>query len=356
MIRMRYFTVGPSELYPRFQEFLADALERDIPSLSHRSNEFYGIVHDTREALVSLMRVPADYQVFYAGSATEWMERAVQNMSSERTLHFVSGTFAERFYAFAQEMGRNAYKVRQASDGSFSLDDVPADLQPEMIALTHNETSNGTMITPALFEAVRARFPQALIALDVVSSAPVYPDVFASADMLFLSVQKGFGLPAGLGVALVSPQAIERSAQVASAGLYTGGFHAFTHLAKDAAVDRTPETPNVLGIYLLGRVARDMLDIGVETLRADTALKAQAIYDALERANDAELEPTAQECRSLTTIVAATPGGSEPIIDRLRRDGFAIHTGYGEKKDTHIRIANFAAHRMADVEELASLL
>ncbi|MBM3272557.1 aminotransferase class V-fold PLP-dependent enzyme [Candidatus Kaiserbacteria bacterium] len=352
---MHYFTVGPTEMYPRFQEFLADALERDIPSLSHRSDEFYAIMRDAREALVPLLRVPQDRAIFYAGSATEWMERAVENMSARTTLHFVSGTFSERFYAFAQEMGRDAYKVLQRADGSFSLDDAPAGFNPELVALTHNETSNGTMLASAFLASVRAAYPKALIALDVVSSAPVYSDSFADVDMLFFSSQKGFGLPAGLGVALVSPAAIEKSSAVAQAGVYTGGFHAFAHLAQHAVHDRTPETPNVLGIYLLGRVARDLLSVGIETLRTDTARKAQLIYDTLERSVATELEHDAAY-RSLTTIVAATPSGSAPIIERLKNEGFLIHTGYGERKDSHIRIANFAAHTMGDVERLCALL
>ena len=195
---MKYFTVGPTQPHPRLKEFFDDAWAQDIVSLSHRSETFYQLFRDTRAALIELLRVPADRQLFVAGSATEWMERTVQNMCAHKSVHFVSGTFAERFYAFAQEMGRDAVKVLQKPDGSFDLGDVPQGFAPELIALTHNETSNGTQLSPEFLARVRAAYPQALIAIDVVSSAPVYPDAFADADMMFFSVQKGFGLPAGL--------------------------------------------------------------------------------------------------------------------------------------------------------------
>ena len=353
---MFYFTVGPTQLYPRFREFLDEALANDIASISHRSAQFVELFNTTREALVELLRAPADRQVFYAGSATEWMERCVQNMSSARTLHFVSGTFSKRFYDFALAQGRDARKVDQQPDGSFALAGIPADFAPELIVFTHNETSNGTQVSPEFFEAVRASFPDALIAVDIVSSAPVHHDAFMQADAVFFSVQKGFGMPAGLGVCLVSPRAIARSAELLAAGQYTGAFHSFSRLAEYAAKGNTVETPNVLSMYLLRAIARDLLAHGVETLRAETGKKAALIREALAACGETELEAVLPAYQSQTVIVAKTPGGSKPLIERLKAEGITIASGYGAAKDTHIRIGNFAAQTPTDMERLAALL
>jgi phosphoserine aminotransferase len=91
---MKYFTVGPTQEYPRLREFLSDALSKDIHSVSHRSPLFVDLFHATSESVRTLLRTPADRQVFFAGSATEWMERSIQNLSARNTLHFVSGHFA----------------------------------------------------------------------------------------------------------------------------------------------------------------------------------------------------------------------------------------------------------------------
>lgn len=353
---MFYFTVGPTQEYPRFREFLADALVKDIHSISHRSPQFVDLFHSTTDSVRSLLRVSADRQVFFAGSATEWMERCVQNMSAERTLHFVSGTFAKRFYDFALAQGRDARKVDQKPDGSFDIADIPAEFVPEMIALTHNETSNGTQLSEDLFVQVRAAYPDALIALDIVSSAPVHPDAFTSADVLFFSVQKGFGMPAGLGVALVSPRAIARSAELAAQKNYTGAFHSFAKLSEYALKGNTVETPNVLAIHILDAIARDLSAGGIETLRAETTEKASLIRTALAASSETMLEDIAVPYQSQTVIVAKTPGGSKPLIDRLKGEGITIASGYGAMKDTHIRIGNFAAHTKADMERVAALL
>lgn len=351
---MRYFTVGPTQLYPKYREFLEDALAHDVGSISHRAPFFSDLFHATTDSVRSLLRAPADRQVFFAGSATEWMERSIQNLSTERTLHLVSGTFSKRFFDFAIAQGRDARKLDQAPDGSFDLGSIPEGFSPEMIALTHNETSNGTRLSPECFEAIRARFPGAFLALDIVSSAPVYPDTFTAADVLFFSVQKGFGLPAGLGVALVSPRAIARSNELTQKGSYTGAFHSFAELSEYAQKGHTVETPNVLSIYLLDRVARDLASKGIDMLRTETAEKAAIMRAALTACPDTQLEDIADAYRSETVIVAATPRGSKPVIERLKTAGFTIASGYGSMKETHIRIGNFAAHTLEDMRQLAS--
>ncbi len=352
---MKYFTVGPTQEYPRLREFLSDALSKDIHSVSHRSPLFVDLFHATSESVRTLLRTPADRQVFFAGSATEWMERSIQNLSARNTLHFVSGHFAKRFYDFATAQGKDARKVDQKPDGSFDLSEVPGDFVPEMIAITHNETSNGTRLSPEFFAAVRARFPEALIVLDVVSSAPTFPDAFTAADVLFSSVQKGFGMPAGLGVAVVSPRAVTRATELSSTQ-YTGAFHSFPKLSDYAAKGNTVETPNVLGIYLLNEIARDLNARGIEVLTKETTEKAALIRTALDACGETELEPILPEYQSQTVIVAKTPGGSKPIIDKLKAAGFTIASGYGERKDTHIRIGNFPAHSLTDIQRLVSLL
>ncbi len=352
---MRYFTVGPTQLYPRYREFLDAAFEKDIGSISHRSPLFADLFHATTDSVRTLLRAPEDRQVFFAGSATEWMERSIQNLSTGSTLHFVSGTFSKRFFDLALAQGRDARKVDQEPDGSFDLSRIPEGFVPEMIALTHNETSNGTCLSTEFYETVRAAYPDAYIALDIVSSAPIYPDAFASADVSFFSVQKGFGMPAGLGVVLVSARAIARSADIAASGRYTGAFHSFATLAEYARKGNTVETPNVLGIYLLDMIARDLSSRGIDALRSETAEKATIIRAALSANEETELEPVGDPYRSDTVIVAKTPGGSKPIIERLKGEGITIASGYGSMKETHIRIGNFAAHSIEDMRHLASL-
>ena len=63
---------------------------------------------------------------------------------------------------------------------------------------------------------------QRLLAVDAVSSLP-YPDFdYTILDSVFFSVQKGFGLPAGLGVWMVNDRCIAKAEQLLSRGISIG--------------------------------------------------------------------------------------------------------------------------------------
>jgi phosphoserine aminotransferase len=347
----KYFTVGPSQLNPRFEEFLRRAMDENIGSISHRGERFQRLHADLDNNLKKLFAVPETYSVFYAGSATEFMERVIQNVSVKNTLHFVVGAFSKKFLEIAVSNGRSAVSVPVgAGGGTFSLGDIPADANPELVCATHNETSNGTVLSRDFLDSLRAKFPEALIALDIVSSAPVSDVDLAATDCAFFSVQKGFGLPAGLGVMFVSPAAMARARQIESDGAqYTGSFHSFTSFAKYAEKHQTPETPNVLGMYLLNEACLDFLEKGRAVLMSETEKKAEVIYKTLQESS--RLHPVIQDvkARSRTVIVAAVDGGSKDVLEKMKAKGFVLGAGYGDKKELQVRIGNFPSHSMEDV-------
>ncbi len=353
-----YFTVGPSELHPKFEVFIGRANQEAIGSISHRSERFCKLHADLTQNLKKLFVVPEDYAVFYAGSATEFMERAVQNCAQKNTLHFVNGVFSKKFFEIGQANGKAAVAVAPNDDQSFSLDRVPSGAQPELICLTHNETSNGTTLPRDLWEGVRSMFPESLLAIDIVSSAPTSEIDCAKFDCIFFSVQKGFGLPAGLAAMFVSPRAIRKAEQIegqrtsSGGGQYTGSFHSFVNLLKHAEKHQTPETPNVLGMYLLNETCLDFLARGTATLRAETKEKAALIYAALEEHPALTPLISNKQIQSQTVAVAEAKHGSREIIDALAQKGFVIATGYGAQKESQIRIGNFPSHTKEQVAKL----
>lgn len=352
-----YFTVGPSQLHPKFNEFFAKAMAENTASTSHRGARFAQLFDDLDKNLKTLLNIPTEYSIFYAGSATEFMERIVQNCSTQKTLHFVDGSFSKKFSEISKENGRTNTEVLTRNDGTFSAEDAPTDYDPELICLTHNETSNGTMLSSSFLKSVHNKFPNSLIALDIVSSAPVCDVDFSKIDCAFLSIQKGFGLPAGLGMIFVSPRALQKAKEIEKDNKqYTGSHHSFKNFADYAAKKQTSETPNVLAMYLLNEVCLDYINYGIEKLKDETKIKAELIYKAIEKSNS--LTPLTKNIntRSETIIVAETKNGSKNIVEKLAENGFVVSLGYGDKKDTQIRIGNFPSHSKEQVEKLSELL
>jgi phosphoserine aminotransferase len=353
---MKYFTVGPSQTHPLFEKHLNAAIKADVAQISHRSAYFTQMYIELTTNVKKLFKAPKESEAVFLGSATEFMERAIQNMSTKETLHLLSGNFGERAYVFAKTAGRKAVRVDARADGSISLDDIPSDAQPELIFLTHSETSVGSQLPKSFIESVCDKFPNALIAIDIVSSAPTADIPTTRMDCIFFSVQKGMGLPAGIGVGILSPRAITYSAGLFSEGTYNGLFHSFPALVKQGRENKTLETPNVLLMHLLNEDIKVMLKKGVATMRKEQKEKAKLLYSAIEKSKNVSPAVTNKAWRSETVIVANTPAGSKPIIEAIKKKGILIASGYNKDKEVKVRIANFPQHSKKDIATIAKLI
>ncbi len=335
-----YLTPGPSQVHPTLREYLDDAWEQDIPSISHRGKAFSDIYQQTETALRQLMDIPADYQILFVGSATEAMERIMQSLVASRSHHFVSGAFSSKWLQIAKQLGKNPTSTITPDGHAFA--DLTAPEDTELVCITHNETSTGALF-PAKELAVLTSLPhRPLVALDVVSSAPMIELPWTGLDAVFFSVQKAFGLPAGLGVLIVSPRALAAAHKHEANGLSLGSYHSLPQLSASAQKFQTPATPNVLSIYLLGRVAADMAK-NIKPLRRKTLERANALYKTLEASDYATPFVSDPQWRSPTVVVAEITGGNKALYDSLVQAGLVPGQGYKVYKEAHVRIANFPA-------------
>lgn len=350
-----YFTPGPSQLYFTVEEHYKNAFKMQLGAISHRSSTFTDLYAHTESMIRTLLQVPDDYQVLFLSSATEIWERIVQNCVKETSLHYTYGAFSERFYQTALDYNKQAKEIKFEAGESPRFSPQDWSSNTELIALTQNETSTGLCLPEAEIHAVRAH-SNAQIAVDAVSGLPYYQPDFNCIDHLYFSVQKGFGLPAGLGVWIISPKAIAQNKAMISAGIKTGSYHNLSELLEKAEKKQTPETPNVLSIYLLGKVMEDMLTKGIEAIRRETVYKSTLLYETIKQIPYLHEFVKEEKNRSKTTIVVQTEVDSSKIINSLKDKGLIIGSGYGKYKNDHIRIANFPAHSKEQIELLSDLL
>lgn len=348
-----YFTCGPSQLYPTVAKHFETALYEEIMSISHRSKKFQEIYYFTQKNLRTLLKIPKSHHIFFLCSSLEAMERIIQNCVFKNCLHFVNGSFSRKFYHFAKILKKRPVKIEVPAGVGFDLEKINIPKNTELICLTHNETSTGVS-TPLQYVNLVKQNKKHLIALDIVSSAPYVKVDFSLIDLVFFSVQKGFGLPAGLSVLIISSRAIARSEQLRKKGRSSVGHHNFFSMLEKEKICQTPETPNVLEIYLLGKVCRDMLDVGIAKIRQETEIKAKVIYDYFD--NHPKYKPFVKDpiFRSKTTITIDVQDKSDKIIDRLKTKGMIVNSGYGDFKKSQIRIANFPAHTLNQMQNLLS--
>jgi phosphoserine aminotransferase len=149
---------------------------------------------------------------------------------------------------------------------------------------------------------------------------------------------------------------VEKAQQIAEEGYSLGSYHSIPSFIGKAQKHQTPETPNVLNIYLLAKVSGDMLGKGIDKIRQETEYKAALLYHTLEDLPGFSPFVKTPAQRSKTVIVAECEASSASIIDKLKKSNMVLGGGYGQYKDRHIRIANFPTHSREQVELLADTL
>ena len=351
-----YFTPGPTELYPIVHEAIAQALRDNVCSINHRSNEFIEIYKSTDNALRKLMDIPEENHILFLSSATECMDRMLQSCVVNHSHHFVNGAFAERFYKTAIELGKDSTATVAEHGEGFDFSKIPDMSKSEMICFTQNETSTGVATELKRIYEIKERYPDAIVVTDIVTSAPFISPDYSKIDATFFSVQKGFGMPAGLGVLIVNKRCIERAAELKQNGYSIGSYHNLITLAEYAEKYQNTETPNVLAIYLLGKVCEYLNDYGKEKMREETIAKANILYSVLD--SSAALSPLVNDNadRSQTIVIAKVGDRQSEIKQTLLDNGFVVGSGYGIYKDSEIRIANFPMHRVEDVRNISEIL
>jgi phosphoserine aminotransferase len=348
----RTFNPGPSQISDAVKADIATASEQNIIAVSHRSDVFADI---TREAIVGLrqyFQVPEDYQILFAPSATEAMELIIRNLVARESFHFTNGHFSELFARVSKSFGKttaiDAAMWGEQNDHAAAVVPKSADI----IALTYNETSTGAICPPEIVSNLRQRWADQLLVVDITSVAGCIPIGISAADVWFFSVQKGMGLPSGLGVLFLSPRAMERSKLLRHAGLFN-----FGHMAEKMAQHQTLHTPNVLGIYLLAKQLGRWNQPGASDNYKETRAKAKLLDQFIS--NHAALSYFVKDKRYRSPTSVCLTAESK-VIERLdtaaKAHQLVLGAGYGKLEAETCRIATFPALSQDDIKLLISAL
>ncbi len=354
MIHKVYFTPGPSQTFYTLPDHMKSAFNENVMSISHRGAAFQSIFSEARQNLKLLLGVPDNFEIYFLSSANEIWERIIQNLVGKQSHHFVNGSFSEKFFQFSQDYKKNSTVHSTAYGQEFTDYKVPE--SAELISVTLNETSIGYGFDLNKLKELRTNYPDKLIALDGVSAFPSVPLDFNLVDTAYFSVQKCFGLPSGLGVWIVNKKCFEKHESLKNAGFVTGSYHDLQALKAMGDKNQTPETPNTLFIYLLGKVAGDMLNRGIKSIQNDTLYKASILYNALDKSKTLSPFISNKVNRSKTVIVANCDQGNKEVLQRMDAKGWIVGKGYGKFKDDHIRIANFPTHSKEIIEQMSDFI
>lgn len=350
------FAIGPSQLSRDTQADIKKAVDEKILEISHRSAEFSAISEMTITETKRLLRIPEEYRVFYLDSANQAWHSIICNVVVKNSFHFSNGAFSGKFSMAATALYKEAVSddVEWGQQNNFLETKIPD--ESELITVCYNETSTGVMMTAADLAGLRGQHPDKLIAVDTVSCAGAVELDFAQADLWYFSVQKCFGLPAGLGILVVSPRAYDRSLLLAESQENLAGLWSWERLeGRMSTKFQTPQTPNILNIWLLGHQAKRWNEQGgLPPLVAETKRKKRLFHDWVASQDRFSFLGTDPKYNSDTVFVLTA---SSELVTRVHaacaEHQIFVGGGYGKTKDHCFRIANFPA---VSYEEMAQLI
>lgn len=345
------FAPGPSKVYDALPRYMQDAYMQGILSANHRSSVFMNLYQETEQLMREKLHMPADYKLLFTSSATENWEIISQSVVEKASFHIYSGSFGKKWLEYAKHIIPATEALKIEANQSIDVPNLAIGEAFDLIAVTQNETANASQVPMSVLKELAEKYPEKMIAVDTTSSMGGIELDFSLADIWYASVQKCFGLPAGLGILIVSPKAIEKAKRKGEKGRY----NSLNFILENAAGYQTHYTPNVFGIYLLNRVLKDLEEIQ----KVDTRLRKRMLKleTAIAKSPKFRLLVDNEATRS-TTVLAVS--GSEELISSVKKaaekGGMQLGSGYGPLKPTSFRIANFPTITDEEFDRLISFL
>jgi phosphoserine aminotransferase len=338
------FGCGPSKVRPEQLQSLATK-GAEVMGTSHRQKPVKQVVARVRHGLRELFGVPDDYEVALGnGGTTCFWDAAAFGLVRERALHLSYGEFSNKFAKVTQGAPFLADPiVVDAAPGDAPL--PISDPSCDVVAWAHNETSTGVMVPVH-------RVGDGLVLIDATSGAGGLPVDVSEADVYYFAPQKSFAAEGGLWLALLSPAARERIAEIDASSRWIPDFLSLATALDNSGKDQTYNTPAVATLWLLAEQLDWMNNNGgLEWCVQRTTQSSSILYGWAEGAAFAEPFVKDQAKRSLVvgTIDFDESVDAAQVAATLRANGIVDTEPYRKLGRNQLRIGLFPAIEPDDV-------
>ncbi|HEY0641386.1 MAG TPA: phosphoserine transaminase [Pseudonocardiaceae bacterium] len=344
------FGCGPSKVRPEALAALADASGgAALMGTSHRQAPVKNLVGRVREGLGTLFGLPEGYQVVLGnGGSTAFWDAAAFGLVRSRSLHLSYGEFTSKF---AQVTAGAPFLadpvVVRAEPGS--APEPTADPSCDLVAWAHNETSTGVMVPVR-----RPAGTDALVTIDATSGAGGLPVDANEFDVYYFAPQKSFAGDGGLWVALMSPAALERVAEVAATDRWIPPFLSLATAVDNSTKNQTYNTPALATLFLLADQVEWMLgNGGLDWCVRRTTDSSSRLYEWAGSSSYARPFVADPAHRSLVVGTVDLEGvDAAAVAATLRANGVVDVEPYRKLGRNQLRVGMFPAVEPQDVTAL----
>jgi phosphoserine aminotransferase len=349
------FGCGPSKVRPEALAALAGS-GASVLGTSHRQAPVKTLVRRVREGLNTLFALPDGYQVIMGnGGTTAFWDAAALGLVRQRAQHLTFGEFSAKFATVTRKAPFLADPQIIATDPGDAPDPVAA-ADVDVYAWAHNETSTGVAV-PVRRPAGAA--DDQLVLIDATSGAGGLPVDIGQADVYYFAPQKVFGSDGGLWIALASPAALARIAEIDATDRWIPEFLSIATALDNTGKDQTLNTPSVATLFLMA----DQIDWilgngGLDWATKRTADSSGRLYDWAASSEFATPFVRRPELRSqvVGTIDFADSVDAAVVAKTLRANGIVDTEPYRKLGRNQLRIGMFPAVEPDDVSALTACI
>jgi phosphoserine aminotransferase len=192
---------------------------------------------------------------------------------------------------------------------------------------------------------------------DATSGAGGLPVDITESDVYYFAPQKNFASDGGLWVALMSPAALERVAEVQSSGRWTPAFLDLAIALDNSTKEQTYNTPALATIFMMAEQTEKYLERGgLDWCTARTAESSGILYGWAEKSGYATpfVADPAKRSAVVGTIDFDEKIDAAAVAKTLRANGIVDTEPYRKLGRNQLRIAMFPAIEPSDVEKLTA--
>ncbi|MGB9378356.1 MAG: phosphoserine transaminase [Mycobacteriales bacterium] len=345
------FGSGPSKVPVDAMQALA-ATGTTLMGTSHRQAPVRSLVARVRSGLATLFDLPDGYEVVLGnGGATAFWDIAAFGLIKEKSQHLVFGEFSSKFATAVEEAPFLATPTRVTREPGNGPEAV-AEPGVDAYCWPHNETSTGVMLP---VHRVRGADEGALVLIDATSGAGGIPVNVSDVDAYYFAPQKCFASDGGLWIALLSPQAIARNAEIAADGRWVPASLDLAIAVENSRLEQTYNTPALATLFLLAEQV-DWINAqgGLAWASRRTADSAARLYTWADKAPYAMPFVTDPSLRSpvVGTVDFIDEVDASVVAKTLRSNGIVDTEPYRKLGRNQLRIAMYPAIPPADIDAL----
>jgi phosphoserine aminotransferase len=320
-----------------------------ILELSHRDKAFLAIMAATQASLRELLGIPSQYKIlFLQGGARLQFSMVPMNLlrgSSAGADYLITGTWGKSALQEAVREG-SAQAIWDGKSCSYNRLPKATEYQCRADAAYVHFTSNETIEGVQFLNEPQAG--SAPLVCDASSDFLCRPLPIERYGMIYACAQKNAG-PAGVTVVIIREDLLARSQD---------SLPGYLSYRRHAEEDSLWNTPNTFGIYVVGLVAKWLLNHvgGLPKMLERNRLKSQMLYDVLDESPDFYLGHAQADSRSLMNVTFRLPHADVEKAFLSESDRLGLGNLKGHRSVGGIRASIYNAMPIEGVEKLRDFM